>query len=255
MIPVVLIHKGASERYSLGLVVEQSRKWHNQTVFLGDEEINIFSRGVKEFAEHYEHLSSNHEAFELFCIARWFILYDWMSEFKIDRVFYADSDVLLFCDVEKEWDIWGEGYGLTLSHGTSPATSYITRSGLLAFLSFVQDIYYNHNENYFELKRIFAEMRAQNLPGGICDMTLFKFFREQVTHVKVGEMSDIKKGATFDHNINSRDNLYFEKGHKKIWMSDGIPYGEWFSDSTKVRFNALHFQGGAKNLIREYVTK
>ncbi len=258
MIPVVLIHKGTSERYPLGLVVDQSYKFHNPTILLGDNELATYSHLADEFASHYVHMSGNHKDFELFCLLRWFILYEWMDIFKIDICFYQDSDALLYCNVEDEYKAWGEDYALTLSMGTSPATSYFTRAGLSSFLDFVRDIYVNRNPLFKELGRIYEEMRAQNLAGGICDMTLFKYFKQEAHHIKVGEMSDIKSGATFDHNINDAGNyVQILAGRKAVTLIDGVPYcGLDGGDGIhKIKFNALHFQGQAKNLIKEYAVK
>ncbi len=251
MIPVVLIHKGASERYPLETVLRQSRKWGNETILLGDEQVGLYGNSAAEFAAHYEHMSGNHQAFEQFCFQRWFILHEWMEKNNVPIAFYQDSDVLLYCNVTEEYPLWGRDYAFTLSKGTSPATSYFTAPGLSCFLDFVRDVYVNHNALYAELRRIYEEMQTQELPGGICDMTLFKFFREQVIHVSVGEMSDIKEGATFDHSINVSDGFTVYKDIKGI-VFDVLqrPYG-WHGED-RVRFNTLHFQGQAKNLIQEH---
>ena len=254
MIPVILIHQGASERYPLNSVMAQAYKFGNRVELLNDAR-ETYGNSAREFEKHYEHLSGNHVDFEKFCFARWFILLDWMRANDRDVVFYQDSDVLLYCDVTKEFETWGAGYAFTLALGTSAATSYFTRAGLQAFCDFVMDTYMNRNALFVELQRIFVEMQAQRLPGGVCDMALFKFFKAQVTHVSVGEMTDVRKGATWDHNINASDGFDMRGGVKQIdFNNTGFPYGTIspIQGQVYIRFNALHFQGGAKKLIREY---
>ncbi len=260
MIPVVMIHWGEASRYSLPLVMEHDRKFGNCVILLSDQpgaggNLGQFMRGANRFAEHYEHLSTNHYAFELACVQRWFALREWMDDQRREQVLYTDSDVLLYCNAEKEFPTWGEGYALTLALGTSPATAYITRAGLHAFCDFVNSIYVGHNQWWDEFHRIYAEMRAQNLPGGIADMTLFRFFKQEVRHVKVGEMAEIRDGATWDHNINSSDGYRLRGGIKAIDFVSGGSYGSGpYGDRNGgfVRFNALHFQDGAKHLIGSY---
>ena len=254
MIPVILIHQGASERYPLNSVMAQAYKFGNRVELLNDAR-ETYGNSAREFEKYYEHLSGNHVDFEKFCFARWFILLDWMRANDRDVVFYQDSDVLLYCDVTKEFETWGAGYAFTLALGTSAATSYFTRAGLQAFCDFVMDTYMNRNALFVELQRIFVEMQAQRLPGGVCDMTLFKFFKAQVTHVSVGEMTRIVKppAVTWDHNINSADGFVMENGIKQIEWDNEFPYGRSQNNPyLQTRFNALHFQGGAKKLIRGY---
>ena len=50
---------------------------------------------------------------ELFCFQRWFVLYEFMKEQKIDKVFCMDSDVLLYTDASEDFKNLKT---LTLSH-------------------------------------------------------------------------------------------------------------------------------------------
>lgn len=251
-IPVVLIHWGKESRYPLDSIVQHDEKFGNTVYLLTDDpeaEMNIqdYDHGAQRFAQYYVHMSGNHFEFEKQCIQRWYVLRQWMRHQNFDRVLYTDSDVLLYCNAEDAYAPYRD-CALTLALGTSPATSYFTLAGLGAFLDFVDSIYIGQNEILTEFKRIYAEMQTQGLPGGICDMTLFKYFKEQVRHVRVGEMTEIHDGATWDHNINSGDGYVMKNGIKRIEWIDRKPYGSRNGGFT--RFNALHFQGGAKRLLR-----
>lgn len=257
-IPVVLIHRGTSERYPLDVVINHAKRFGNVVTLIHDAidaEVNIedYDSVAKEFEARYEHLSSNHVEFERFCISRWFILREFMARNQIQDCLYIDSDVLLFCNVTDEWEKWGKGFDFTLALGTSPATSYFSYQGLYKFCDWVYNVYADKTEVLQEFRRIFAEMQRQNLAGGICDMTLFKFYRER-TNAPIGEMARVIDGATWDHNINSSDGFKRSNGIKQIdWLGNrGIcPIGT-LQNSDDVRFNSLHFQGQAKRLIREY---
>ncbi len=257
MIPVILIHYGNSERYPLNIIINQSRRFGNETTLIGDptngaeHQIADYNHEAEAFAQHYEHLSTNSIRFEEFCIIRWFILREWMTQNRVDLVLYIDSDVLLYANAETEWKKYRD-CALTLALGTSPATSYFTLAGLGAFLDFVLDVYVNRNDNFVEFQRIFRDMRAQNLPGGACDMTLFKFFKEQTARVKVGEMTDIIEGATWDHNINASDGYETAAGTKLVRFVEGKPFVLHEANDALVQFNSLHFQGRGKPLIQRF---
>lgn len=259
IIPVVLIHKhGAKDdRYPLEAVKAQAAQSGNTVHLLDDSVISDYWEGAKRFAQYYVHLSTNHRDFELFCIQRWYVLAEWMQANEQDRVLYLDSDVLLFCNAEEQWRPF-EGCALTLALGTSPATSYFTLQGLNAFLDYVDSIYVGQNSVLKEFYRIYTEMQAQSLAGGICDMTLFKFFKEQVRHVRVGEMTERHNGSTWDHNLNSGDDYFMltTQGPKAIEWKRGQPYCRLQRDGGQlIRFNSLHFQGGAKKWIPEYLRR
>lgn len=255
MIPVVIIHKhGAKDdRYPLDQVVGQAQKFGNATYVIDDEplaemHLEDYWEDAAKFEPYYVHLSGNHRAFELFCIQRWYVLRRWMRHQGFDRVLYTDSDVLLYCNAEEQYEPYRE-CALTLALGSSAATSYFTLAGLEAFCDFVDSVYIGQNAILAEFKRIYAEMQAQGLPGGISDMALFKFFKAEARHVRVGEMTEVHDGATWDHNINSGDGYVMKNGIKRIEWIDKKPYGT--RNGGFVRFNSLHFQGGGgKRLLR-----
>ena len=68
---------------------------------------------------------------------------------------------------------------------------------------------------------------------------------------RVGEMMQIVNGSTYDHNINTPDQGFsFKNGKKDFILKEGIPYIFNNTLNKEIKFNSLHFQGGAKNLIR-----
>lgn len=269
MIPVVLIHKHGTkdDRYPLNLVISQAERFGNTVVLIEDGpeakvKLADYWGEAAKFEQYYVHMSGNHASFEKLCFARWYVLAAWMQANEVDRVLYTDSDVLLYCNAEQEYEPYKD-CGLTLALGSSAATSYFTLSGLNAFLDYVDSIYVGRNAVFAEFERIYREMQAQHLAGGVSDMLAFKFFKEQVKHVKVGEMTEVHDWSTWDHSINSRDGFDLSKGIKYIswgkcnkYYGHDVPYGtigNGTEDRMIIRFNALHFQGQAKRIMREYV--
>jgi hypothetical protein len=56
--------------------------------------------------------------------------------------------------------------------------------------------------------------------------------------------------STYDHNINAKDQDFsFKNGVKEIKIINKQPYV--YSEKLKkdIKFNSIHFQGGAKHLI------
>ena len=114
MIPVVMIHKGNDPylEYSIG----QATK-NNKVIFIGDTPpcanyyafkfVNINSLDLDRynaFGEIYVHLNTTPPDYELFCYRRWFLLLAMMKAKNLETVFYIDSDVMLFPNINDEWE-------------------------------------------------------------------------------------------------------------------------------------------------------
>ena len=59
--------------------------------------------------------------------------------------------------------------------------------------------------------------------------------------------------STYDHNINVSDQYFDFNGIKNIKIKDGYPYVYNHKLNKDIRFNSLHFQGGAKNQISKFL--
>ena len=111
-IPVILIHNGYSDY--LKYTIQMSSK-NNDTYLISDTNPNIecenftfvdsqnYTESSNDFTPHYEHMNTTPFDYELFCYHRWFILKEFMEKNQIDKVFYIDSDVLLFENMSNEW--------------------------------------------------------------------------------------------------------------------------------------------------------
>lgn len=264
MIPVVFIHKGYQDY--LGCTLRQANK-NNSIIFIGDTNLPFTSptltniqisdnfQGCDEFKSHYQHLNTTPIDYEIFCYQRWFILKNVMEKNNLEVVFYVDSDVMLFTDITKEWDKFNQ-YDMTLLHRTAAISSYITLKGITHLCNLIMDTYKNKGSyNYKKIASHYHVRRECGLPGGVCDMTLLEFFHYSSEYGggpgMVGEMMQIINNSTYDHNINVTDQGFtMSRGHKDYKIRDGIPYVFNHRLNKEIKFNSLHFQGGAKELIK-----
>jgi hypothetical protein len=268
MIPVVLIHKGSQEYLKYAIL--QALKSGNEVFLIGtpdasdiveDDNFYFFdmadySEGFDSFQSNYVHLNTTPKDFEIFCFHRWFILKNFMNTAVLKNVFYIDSDVMLYANVNHEWEKFSQ-YHMTLAHRTAAVCSFMTIKGLENFVSMVEHIY-SHKKGY-DFNKIhshFTVRQAHGLGGGVCDMTLFEYFHYHSEFGggpgRVGEMMEIIDGTTYDHNINAADQDFeFENGKKNIKFLDGIPYCKSLHLDENIYFNSLHCQGGAKYLMKD----
>lgn len=236
--------------------LHHARDFNTEMYLLGDMAaadfpIAPYLATAADFQQHYQHLSTNHFAFERFCIERWFALLTFMEDQNIEQVLYLDSDVLLLCNAEQEWERW-RGCDVTLALGASAATAFLRRSTLAAFVEFVRATYAEPANGRLEkMQQIFAEMRAKDLPGGISDMYLWQQF-VQVSGCRVCEMTQRIDSTTWDHNINASDGYVMRNGIKALYRIKDKYYGLYIAHDQLVEFKALHFQGGAKRLLPSY---
>jgi len=266
MIPVVFIHKGDSEY--LPLALRQAKAWNPEITLLGDRSNwsvwprwhNITDYPGSGALRAYLHMSSNPAEFEKFCFTRWFILRDFATYQNLDEVFYCDSDVVLYCDVNEArppgtWDL-----ALAMAHhqpeyrwSAAGHVSYWPVSTLSMFCEFVERTY-GTKKGLETLNRKWAWHQKTGKPGGICDMTLLWLFARE-HEIKI--LTQVRDGRVFDENINIPENRFpseyrMRAGIKEITWREGQPHGFNLLLNEEIRFNALHFQGSAKRLINSY---
>jgi hypothetical protein len=264
MIPVILIHKGYQDY--LGCAINQALK-NNPVHLIGDasppiihdsfkfSNLNEYCLECDEFRSHYEHLNTTPVEFEIFCYQRWFILKNFMLRNNLDKIFYIDSDVLLFANMTTEWEKFNQ-YEMTLLHRTAAISSFITLKGVTDFCNLLMSTYKDKNTyNYKKIASHYQVRKECGLAGGVCDMTHLEFFHYCSEcgggPGKVGEMMQIIDDSTYDHNINVPDQGFaFINGRKDFKIKGGIPYVYNERLGKEIKFNTIHFQGGAKQLIR-----
>lgn len=277
MIPVVFVHYGPVPEY-LKLSIAQAAK-HNDVVLITDQEkaeVNAklvqmtgLRTEVDQFEKAYHHLSKNPEEFELRCFTRWGLIKAMMEQDGLKTIFYCDSDVLLYTnvgqffssDVEASYSIPEDQPEFRWS--ASAHVSFFSYEKLKSLWDFMLSTYVHRTETYGQLKSKYKHHLATQSPGGVCDMTLLYLFAQKNDVVPICKVVD---GMTFDHNINSSENLlkpeyemrqvagpYGPMTIKDIKFLDGSPYCLNLDKDQNVKFNSLHFQGGAKTLMQQFI--
>lgn len=270
---IVFIHQGNSGYLKTALRQARSTNLDTDIFLLGDDnhrEIckeeniryeNFFSyydtEKLKQFSFSYKHLSTNDGAYEFFCFARWFILESFIVQNQVESFFIADSDVLLYADIKKEFTKF-KNFKFTLTNNASAGISFFNDiSSLSEFTEFCVDVYNGSHKFIFDrCQSHYMDLQKNNQPGGVCDMTLWSWFRTDrfINPGLVGETSEIIEDSTYDHNINQSDGYEMLNGRKNIKMINNIPYCKNLWMNKDVKMNCLHFQGNAKILMEKYVT-
>jgi len=132
---IIFIHRGANDYLKFSLAQAHKSNPLANIFLIGDNG----NRNISDFVKHYniddyfasalklenvyQHFSCNSVEFELFCIQRWFVLLDFIKANKIEKFFYADSDVLIFSDLAREWSKFSN-FSFTLSSGACGHNSF-----------------------------------------------------------------------------------------------------------------------------------
>ena len=110
---IIFIHKGDSWYLSYALKQVKKSNPNANIVLLGDERnkkyskyahfdyIDNYNKKAKEFENIYIHFSNTDYNYELFCIQRWFIWFEYMNSHNISKALLPDTDVLIFQDVTR----------------------------------------------------------------------------------------------------------------------------------------------------------
>lgn len=260
-VAIVFIHSGNNDylRHSLAQARRSNPK--SPVYLIGDEATagryadaehihfrNYVTR-ARQFAEHYRHLNTNTDSFELFCMMRWFVLLDFMSRQGIDTATYLDSDIMLYEEMHYEHFRYYD-YDLAVT-GVAPPVLINNRTALEAFCTLMEHSYrdpYKLNS----LEERFQTMQAQGLPGGICDMTFWELFIAE-SGFRIADLSHVTECAVYDRNIFLSDGFDMENGMKKVSWKDRRPFGHQGDARNPVRFKGLHFHGPAKSLMAEFL--
>lgn len=261
-IPVIFIHTGEAPylRYTLSQAKISNP---DATIYLiGDESndrfdfiehrlIEDYAEGAELFSKIYKHLSSNSYHFELFCFQRWFILKEFMFEHKIEKCVYLDSDVMLYADLVQEQAKFSS-FDFAISYGESPHCTFINGIDSLSELcEFIRLCYTDSNLFKRVIENKFQTLLFQGLPGGACDMTVYKEYGKRNPD-KLGDISAIIGASKFDHNINLSEGFEMANDIKKIIWIDNQPFGRHITSDSLIKFNALHFSGSAKKYIKDH---
>jgi hypothetical protein len=222
------------------------------------------SERAETFRRRYQHMSTNPEAYELFCYLRWFYLLDYMEARDLERALHLDSDFLLYGSMEemaRSHFVGAGGAGFSIPHqaheslvwAASGHVGLFTVEALRRFCDFALATF--TEEYWLSQYRYKWKHHGVDRPGGVCDMTtLYLFCREHPEGVV--NLAVERSGAVFDHTFslgaNHREDEYqLRNGIKRVELGRGrlIIFRK---DGRPVRALGLHFQGINKLHIPRY---
>ena len=226
--------------------VKERYKGINQ-VDIGD----YFDSAIK-FKNIYQHLSVLPYDYEFFCLARWFIILEYLKKNSLISIpfFHFDSDVLVFTQLEHKIDQFKE-YELTLSQNRCGHNSYFKNFNILEnYCNYVLNTYQDTNK-VNQLKSQYSLDLQLGKRASISDMTLFENFIKE-TNVVTFDSNTILTNKIFDNNMNLSEGFEFDGLTKKIKLINNKAFGWNKVENSAVEFETLHFQSIAKYWMHKF---
>jgi hypothetical protein len=213
---------------------------------------------LETFQERYVHLSGIKEYYERLFLARWFYLDSLIVAEKLERAIYLDSDCMLFAKTTELFSLMPSEIKLCASSGGGPACTFIQGS-LHPFLNFIIEKYLD--KDFIEFYRLRHE--AATARGGLCGLGDMEFLNLFTTQHVDGYGYDCEYPAGFiDPCINVHQGFEYmriehrKRDRKKVFWKQidslFLPYLRRSESGELVRVLALHYQSGAKRVIRRF---
>lgn len=265
-IPVMVFHQGNPDY--LKKTVELAEKNNNEVHLIGDASNKGVSRiwanadeyvpsDYEEFEKAFVQMSDYSLTFDLICFKRFFIMREYMLKNNIDEMVFADSDLLVYTDLSEFYKKHNCKASVSIParqenyRWTAQAhCSYWTIEYLKSFLEFTLSTY---KSNLSILEEKYDYHKANNVKGGVCDMTLLYLWSKDKPDILNTAIAS--ENAVFDHVFaraeNYKDSEYrFDKvlQSKKVEFEDKTPY--FISEKgERVQALTIHCQGSAKSFI------
>jgi len=241
--PIILITDHGSDIPSLGV----------QAISLQE----TFHPDLPRFRSVYRHLASTAEDYERRCFERWFHIDQLIKDRHLPRVAYLDSDCLLFAHAGEIFRFMPEKT-MCASRRGGPACTLI-QGPLQPFLNLILEKF--GDEDYLLGKeQLLQEARDSGAMANLTDMDLIELFTtaHEGGHVYPNNLPI----GHIDHCLNNPDGMEFleirhrKKRRKKIFWEQEVdrfmPYFRDVESGNKIPALAIHFQSGAKRLIRRF---
>jgi len=259
-VPIIIVHRGS--QYYLKYCINQVR-YTNPTApiyLLGDESNNHYP-GVqhlpverymttaRQFEAIYKHLSARPYDYELFCIQRWFVILEMMTDLSLTSCIHLDSDMLVYSNLT---DILLPYQSRLLAgfYGSPHILYFGQRDTLADFCHRITESY----TNPVLLQRLEAKYQ-QFLNGeafhgfvGISDMDLLMEYLDDHRD-EWQDLNIVHNDGVFESNISVSEGyrLDWVKNQKSFNWQNGIPYAYSLALQRWIRQHTLHCQGAAKN--------
>ncbi len=261
--PIILIHTGNS--WYLPYTIWQLKKTNPDTniYLIGDRQnkhyqrwinhinISTFNGATSNLQKVYKHKSTLGEEFEFQCIARWFILLEFMKQRNIEQCVYLDSDILVYNNLSKVESSFPK-YDMTWC-GFSAHTNYIkNRVTLENYCNNILDCYSDNFPEKLKEKSLFYQVISAKTEMNISDMTFWHDYNVRYPNSLL-DISLPNLNGTFDRSME--DTRVFEmkeEGFKKINWQNNKPNCKEIESGILYPFITLHFQGRGKQVLKKH---
>ena len=265
MIPLIYIHNGYSWYVPIALINGKSKSGNN-VYYLGGRygcfvarllgvkayPINHYLKAANAFAKIYRHHSNLSFDFELFCIQRWFILWEFLESQKINSCIYIDTDVLLTRSLEAEVEQTSQ-FGLTFT-GYSAHVCFVNRlDAIKQFCQYIMDLYADPASEA-KFREWHQKMIIETGSGGVSDMTLFYWFQKEYPDL-LGDYPAIFGNSSVDVSLEEIQGFKFDKnGFKNLHWNNKKP-SAITDDGRLLELSTIHHQGRSKRIMKENARK
>ena len=275
-VPIVILHIG-NQPYVKNCVLLNAR--YNPVILIGDDS-NKDMGGIKNiehvpiqslatpdlerFKKHFVNYSGNNANYEFLCFARVFYMRRLMELKGLSAIFHTDSDCVIPEPLEPVLSIIRKTHTIAYSLDKNEDPHYMVgciHNALLTpefcekFIQLCFDIYKTKTKLPLIMPKI-EHHQKNNVPGGICDMTLYYLLAKERL-IDVFDLNQIiqidGKAAAFEHNLNTasgwRGEITYVMAANRLKKVEKVG-DEFFltevDGGRKVRALSFHFQGLAK---------
>jgi hypothetical protein len=220
---IVFFHIGKQE-YVLHTIKQVKSSNPNATIhFIGD---NVYPAVLEEvefypyedlvcdqafnFLKWFENYSTNDHDFEKICILRWFCIRNLWREKEFKSVFYADCDIMIYCDLNEESEKFKE-YLFSIAASTSAHSTFINTIDVLDDFCNLVEVFYcspthplkiagkQHNIALYKQNTVneYSTRRKHELAGGVSDMKFWGKMKLLYPAGAVGEMCEVRGDPFF----------------------------------------------------------
>jgi hypothetical protein len=234
---------------------------------------------LDKFTKVWKHQSVDEIKWSFGCFARHFFVLEAASRLKLSDFWIMDSDFMLLENLHNiSVTLKQKGFEGALSTpncknkyymATSPHCSFWNIHSLKEFILFTIERYKNNSKI---LTKKYLYHKNKEIEGGVCDMTLLYLWKNKTKRKIYNSVNLITTKFLIDHNINVSSDFYEAEdfkinqnilkknlqfvmedflGVKKIRKIKNFFYA-FRVDGSKIKVIGLHFQGGAKILIKRF---
>ena len=273
----VIIHKGYQPYLKYNLEITSK---NNNIYLIGDESVQFLEKinsnitfiniskyeninKLTLYKDKFKNYSTKSFDFEWFCFARVFILQEFLKDFNLNEVFYIDSDNVLLVDIRKLKFKKNCAYLIPNNQenfrmAASIHSGLIDKSFCFEFEKIFNEIYISKEKHSLILPKIDYHQKF-DIPGGICDMTLYYLLYSEnyINPQNLLEDTTIndKSDFIFMNNLNSSEGLNsydcYELKNNKIKIFDGNKIND-ISRNKMLNLCNIHFQGSAKKNLNKF---